>query len=108
MADAPHLFVVVLTYVAPIEAIDAAGVDHVAWLQEGYAAGAFLASGRRVPRNGGIIIATAASQAELEERLRGDPFQARNLAVADILPFEGNLLNDALRTALDAGAAGKD
>jgi uncharacterized protein YciI len=44
------IFVTVLTYVGPIEDIDAAGADHVAWLKRGYDDGVFLASGRRIPR----------------------------------------------------------
>lgn len=42
------LYIAVLTYIRPVEEIDACLADHIAWLEEGYAAGAFIASGRRV------------------------------------------------------------
>ena len=60
------LFVVVLTYIRPLEEVDAAGPAHVAWLRRGYDRGVFLVSGRRVPRTGGVIIAKAASLPEVE------------------------------------------
>ncbi|WP_323916952.1 YciI family protein [Aeromonas caviae] len=47
------MFVVTLTYVKPLAEIDALIPAHIAWLERQYAAGHFLASGRRVPRIGG-------------------------------------------------------
>jgi uncharacterized protein YciI len=104
MTTAPKLYVTILTYVAPIEQIDAAGSEHVLWLQRGYDCEVFLASGRRVPRTGGIILAKAASVEDVEAWMRQDPFQARGLATAEIYPFEGNMMSDAMRTAVEAGS----
>jgi uncharacterized protein YciI len=100
----PKLFVVVLTYVAPIEQIDAAGAEHVSWLKRGYDGGVFLVSGRRVPRTGGIILVKAASPKEVEEWMRQDPFQTRGLATAEIYPFEGNMMSDAMKVAVETDA----
>lgn len=102
MSTAPKLFVVVLTYVALIEQIDAAGKDHVAWLQRGYDQGVFLASGRRVPRTGGIILASAASVEEVHAWMHQDPFQSRGLATAEIYPFEANMMSDGMKAAIEA------
>lgn len=44
--------VVVLTYVKPLEEVDAQFAAHVEWLKQGYAEGIFLASGRKIPRSG--------------------------------------------------------
>ncbi|WP_051273147.1 YciI family protein [Sphingomonas phyllosphaerae] len=96
----PLLFVAVLTYLRPLEDMDEAGPDHVAWLRRGYDAGRLLASGRRVPRTGGVIIARGTDVAEVEAYLRTDPFQQRGLAVADIYPFEAVMLTDPMRAAL--------
>lgn len=103
MTSAPKLFVIVLTYVAPIDQIDAAGKEHVAWLQRGYDQGVFLASGRRLPRTGGIILASAASIEEVEAWMHLDPFQSRGMATAEIFPFEANMASEAMKTALEAG-----
>lgn len=84
------LYIAVLTYIRPVEEIDACLADHIAWLEEGYAAGAFIASGRRVPRNGGVILAKGDSLEEVQARLSQDPFQIQGLAKVDVIPFEAS------------------
>jgi len=96
----PTLFVVILTYVRPLEEIDAAGADHVAWLRRGYEEGVFLTSGRRIPRTGGIIIAKGTSAEAIAERLRHDPFQERGLATAEVFPFEPNMSSEAMKAII--------
>ena len=63
------MFVVTLTYVKPLAEIDALIPAHMAWLERQYAAGHFLASGRRVPRVGGVILAQGVSRDALEAML---------------------------------------
>lgn len=94
------LFVIVLTYVRPLEEIDAARADHIAWLQRGYDDGTFLASGPRIPRNGGIILAKGESLEKVAARLTHDPFHERGLATAEIFPFEANMLSNAMRVVV--------
>jgi uncharacterized protein YciI len=84
------MFIIELTYKADLSAIDAAMTDHVAFLKKHYAAGRFLVSGRKVPREGGIILATATSRAELEALVAEDPFVARGLAEARIVEFRAS------------------
>ena len=98
----PRLFVALLTYIRPLEEIDASGEDHVAWLKRGYEEGVFLVSGRRVPRTGGVILARGASLADVEARMRLDPLQTRGLAIAEVIAFEGNLMSDSMRAAIAA------
>ena len=81
------MFIVSLTYHAPLEQIDAYLAEHVAFLKEQYAQGHFLASGRKVPRTGGIILARAASKEALEALLHHDPFYRHDLAGYDIVEF---------------------
>lgn len=85
------VYIVILTYIKPLEEIDSAIPAHVEWLKKGYAEGIFLTSGRRIPRNGGVILAKCESLASLEERLREDPFQRLKLATAKIIPFEPSM-----------------
>lgn len=56
------IYVVVLTYIKPLEEIDNAIPAHVEWLKKCYADGLFLASGRRIPRTGGVILAKCDSR----------------------------------------------
>ena len=43
------------------------------WLRKHYASGLFVASGRQVPRKGGVILARSGDRAALDELLRPAP-----------------------------------
>jgi uncharacterized protein YciI len=90
------MFIVSLTYTAPLERIDAYLPAHRAWLEEHYARGLFLMSGRKEPRDGGIIIAHAASRAELDAVLRDDPFAQAGLATYAVTEFIPTMTAEAL------------
>ncbi len=81
------MFVVLLKYTAPLTRIDALLDEHLAYLDRQYAAGKLIASGRRVPRTGGVILANAASEAELAATLAEDPFAREGVASYEIVEF---------------------
>lgn len=81
------MFVLELTYTAPLEAVDAVLEAHVAWLDEQYERGAFLASGRKNPRDGGVIIAVAGDRARIEEITAGDPFVTAGVCAYRVTEF---------------------
>ncbi|MET7285277.1 YciI family protein [Streptomyces sp. NPDC005573] len=81
------MFVLELTYTAPLDAVDAALEAHVAWLNEQYDKGYFLASGRKVPRDGGVILAVAEDRARIEEVAAGDPFVTAGVCAYRITEF---------------------
>jgi uncharacterized protein YciI len=84
------MFVVELVYKADLSAIDAAMKDHMRFLERGYEAGIFVVSGRKIPREGGILIATGVERAELAELMAQDPFVARGLADVRIIEFRAS------------------
>jgi uncharacterized protein YciI len=84
------MFVIELIYKAPLSAIDANMADHVAFLNRGYADGHFLVSGRKIPRDGGIIVAVADNRQQIETIIREDPFCARGLAEFRIIEFRAS------------------
>ena len=84
------MFVIELVYKVDLAQIDAAMKQHVAWLDRHYAAGTFLVSGRKIPRDGGIIIATGRSRDEIETIVRDDPFVAGALAEVRIIEFRAS------------------
>lgn len=94
------IYVVVLTYIKPLEDVDALIPEHVEWLKQGYSDGVFLASGRRIPRNGGIILAQCDSIESLEKRLSQDPFQKLKVAKAKVIPFEATMKASLLESIL--------
>ncbi|MDD9379964.1 YciI family protein [Streptomyces sp. ZAF1911] len=81
------MFVMELTYTAPVEAVEEEMDAHIAWLDGYYAAGIFLASGRKVPRDGGVILAGGVSRAEIEKIVAGDPFAVAGVCSYRITEF---------------------
>ena len=84
------MFIVELTYKAPLERIDAQMRSHVAFLRKYYAAGNFLVSGRQMPRTGGIIVAMAESRERIEAIMAEDPFCRHGLAEVRIIEFRAS------------------
>jgi uncharacterized protein YciI len=81
------MFVIVLTYTAPVEEIDAALPAHLEWLTEQYDQGRFLASGKRHPRTGGVVIARRMPRPDLDAILETDPFAVGDLAKYEVIEF---------------------
>lgn len=81
------MFVLELTYTAPLDAVDAVLPAHVTWLEEQYENGFFLASGRKNPRDGGVILAVAENRARIEEVVAGDPFTAAGVCEYRVTEF---------------------
>ncbi|MEU8540568.1 YciI family protein [Streptomyces sp. NPDC048717] len=90
------MFVLELTYTAPIERIDALLTEHVAWLEARYAEGVFLASGRKEPREGGVILAAGVGRAEIEKIAATDPFSVGGLCTYRIVEFHATKTADGL------------
>ena len=81
------MFIVTLTYVVDLAVIDASIREHGAWLDQQYDDGVFIASGRREPRTGGVILVANTTLPDLEDRLAGDPFSRRGFAEYSITQF---------------------
>ena len=92
------MFVMELTYTAPIEDVEEEMDAHIAWLDGHYAAGVFLASGRKVPRDGGVILAGAVSRSEIEAIAAEDPFVVAGVCVYRITEFLATKTSSDLST----------
>lgn len=90
------MFVILLHYKKPLGEVDRFIAEHVDYLTRHYAAGHFLLSGRRKPRDGGVILATGASRAEIEEIVAGDPFHREQIADYEIVEFLPSMAATAL------------
>ena len=62
------MFVLLLTYTKPLPEVDNHMRAHMKWLNEQYAAGRFVVSGRQIPRTGGVILARGGSLRGLRRR----------------------------------------
>ncbi|CAM5587322.1 YCII-related domain-containing protein OS=Streptomyces alboniger OX=132473 GN=CP975_31030 PE=3 SV=1 [Streptomyces alboniger] len=81
------MFVLELTYTAPLDAVDAVAEAHVAWLDKQFDQGVFLASGVKNPRDGGVILAAAEDRARAEQIAAGDPFVVAGVCEYRITEF---------------------
>ena len=81
------MFIINLNYIVPLDQLDAHMTDHVKFLQKYYKKNVFVASGRKVPRTGGIILALANSKEDVEAIIKEDPFYTHRLAEFTITEF---------------------
>lgn len=92
-----NLFVIDLHYVVPLDQIDPYLSGHRQFLEDNYAKGNFLASGAKVPRTGGVILAVAGSIAEVEDIVQLDPFHSAGIATYTITEFEPRMAAPGLK-----------
>lgn len=90
------MFIVSLTYVKPLEEVDRYLAEHVEYLKEQYRLGNFLASGRKVPRTGGVILAKASSLEEIETIIALDPFYRHGVANYEVTEFTPTMTSPEL------------
>ncbi len=88
------MFIVLLTYTKPLEVVDDYLEAHVKYLKEQYKEGNFIASGRKIPRDGGVILSKLDSKEKLQEVLAKDPFKLANVANYEIIEFVPSMTSD--------------
>ncbi len=94
------MFIIDLTYIVSLELIDEAMPEHLEYLERNFKKGYFVASGRKVPRTGGIILATSPNSDDLHELIKEDPFIRLNLASVTITEFTPTKSNECLKGIL--------
>jgi uncharacterized protein YciI len=90
------MFILELTYTAPLEHLEHVLKDHMSWLKTHYETGLFIASGRKVPRDGGVILAIAADRASIEEITRTDPLVLAGVCDYRVTQFVATTVADGL------------
>jgi len=91
------VFIIELTYKTDLKQIDARMGAHMKFVRKYYAAGNFLVSGRKIPRDGGIILAVGESREAIEAIAKEDPFYTRGLADVRIIEFRASQRADDLQ-----------
>lgn len=84
------MFIVSLTYTRDISEIEKYLPAHLDYLERYYAAGKFIASGRKNPRTGGVILVLAQNRDELDSIIAEDPFKINDLANFEVTEFIPN------------------
>ena len=95
------MFVIELIYKAPLADIDAHMAAHVRFLKKYYSAGNFLVSGRKIPRDGGIILAVGRSREEIDGIVAEDPFHKHGLADFRVIEFRASQRADDIQSRIE-------
>lgn len=91
------MFIFDLKYIKPLDEVERILPRHIHFLDEQYEKGAFLASGRKIPRVGGVILCVAETREEAEKIKEQDPFFKENIAAYEIIEFIPSKMSDAFR-----------
>lgn len=81
------MFIVSLTYTKPFPEVEPHLPAHMTFVKAHFENGNFLASGKKIPRTGGIILSGVASRSELDEILEQDPFHIHRVAEFEVTEF---------------------
>ncbi|MEO8034147.1 MAG: YciI family protein [Acidobacteriota bacterium] len=95
------MFVIELIYKTELAGIDRHMPAHMKFLKKYYGSGNFLISGRKIPRDGGIIIAAAKTREQLDSIMLEDPFIARGLAEYRIIEFRASQRADDVQSRIE-------
>ena len=90
-----------LVYKADLSEIDAHMKAHVVFLKKYYKAGNFLVSGRKIPRDGGIILAVGKDKQHVEAIMNEDPFYKHGLADFRIIEFRASQRADDIQQRIE-------
>ncbi len=81
-------FIIEITFTVPFERMSETVPEHRRFLQTGYDRGWLLCSGPQSPKVGGMIVARAPSQNEIQSFFKDDPYQQKGLATYRFIEFE--------------------
>ena len=93
------LCVVILSYLKPLDQVDALMTDHVAWLTKGFESGEFVVAGRQNPREGGVILMRG-DAAAVTAIANTDPFVTGGVARAQVIAFNASFVQPEVRALL--------
>ncbi|MFJ5862066.1 YciI family protein [Pseudarthrobacter sp. NPDC092439] len=94
------MYVVSLTYRVPQDIVDFHNDAHIAWLQQAFDDGVFIAAGRKIPRTGGLLLSQA-DRAVLDAALARDPFYVNGVAEFEVMEFHAGRVAPGFENLLD-------
>ncbi|SPC38400.1 YciI family protein [Latilactobacillus fuchuensis] len=94
------MFIFNLTYQKSLDEVNTALPAHNNYLEKYYKLGNFICSGRKNPRNGGIILAKFDSLEDAQTAIKDDPFYQNDIAAYDITEFCPTKSNNSFKSIL--------
>lgn len=93
------MVIIELTYKKSVDVVEQYLQKHRDFLATYYEANIFIASGPKVPRNGGVILAKT-SKDEALKLIGHDPFYEHGIAEYKIIEFEPNRYTEEFQTVI--------
>lgn len=93
------MLIIELTYTKSLNIVDQYLQDHRAFLITWYKKEIFIASGPKVGRSGGIILAKGSIE-EIQNVIKSDPFFIHDVATYNIIQFEPNRYSQSFEKVL--------
>ncbi|MFJ6078964.1 YciI family protein [Pseudarthrobacter sp. NPDC092419] len=95
------MYVVSLSYRVPQDIVDFHNDAHIAWLQQAFDDGVFIAAGRKIPRTGGLLLSQA-DRGTLDAALAKDPFYVNGVADFEVMEFHAGRVAPGFENLLDS------
>ncbi|RNL91314.1 GTP cyclohydrolase [Sinomicrobium pectinilyticum] len=92
------MFIINLTYKTSFDKVEPHLQAHMDFVNEQYENGNFLASGKKVPRTGGVILSGVESRETLSSLMEQDPFIQHGVADFEITEFVISRVSEHLKT----------
>ena len=82
------MFLLLGRYLKPADEVEAPLDAHRAWVRDHVVAGVFIAAGREIPLQGGLIVATGVTRDEVDAIIAKDPYFIQNVAEYDVREYD--------------------
>ncbi|MDR5755847.1 YciI family protein [Caballeronia sp. LZ035] len=99
------MYLINLRYTGALAEIDDALDAHRVFLERYFAAGVFVIAGPKVPRDGGVIVASGIEREQLDAILAEDPFARQKLVHYEITEFKATRLAPGLNLPVPSSDA---
>jgi uncharacterized protein YciI len=82
------MFLLLGRYLKPADEVEAHLDAHRRWVRDHVEAGVFIAAGREIPLQGGLIVATGVTRDEVDAIIAKDPYFIQNVAEYDVREYD--------------------
>ncbi len=82
------MFLLLGRYLKPADEVEEYLDAHRAWVRDHVKAGVFIAAGREIPLQGGLIVATGVTRDEVDAIIAKDPYFIQKVAEYDVREYD--------------------
>ena len=82
------MFLILVNYQRPLEEVDAVRPAHAEFLDQRIAEGTYVLAGRRIPPEGGVIVARGSDPEALRRVVEQDPYVTAGVASYELVQFD--------------------